>query len=92
MDEPPKRQRLCAGEHGDNHRFALVMERAVDILKRCAAMQIDSDEIDNRFRVGRDDLEAFFHAKAVRHVIDEHGFHQQAEDAEQAGLLSLIHI
>ena len=63
-----------------------VMERAVDILKRCAAMQIDSDEIDNRFRVGRDDLEAFFHAKAVRHVIDEHGFHQQAEDAEQAGL------
>ena len=86
VDEAAQSQSLCARQNGDNHRLALVMERAVDILKRCAAMQIDSDEIDNRFRVGRDDLEAFFHAKAVRHVIDEHGFHQQAEDAEQAGL------
>ena len=80
MDEPPKRQRLCAGEHGDNHRLALVMERAVDILKRCAAMQIDSDEIDNRFRIGLDDLESFFNAKAVRHLSYEHGFHKQAVD------------
>ena len=86
MDEAAKRQRLRAGENGDDHRFALVVERAVDVLKRRAAVQIDGDEVDDRIRVRRDDLETLFHAEAVGHVIDQNGFHQQAEDAEQAGL------
>ena len=48
VDEAAKRQRLCAGENGDDHRFALVVERAVDVLKRRAAVQIDGDEVDDR--------------------------------------------
>ena len=60
VDEAAKRQRLRAGEDGDDHRFALVVECAVDILKRRAAVQIDGDEVDDRIRVRRDDLETLF--------------------------------
>ena len=86
VNEAAERQRLRARQDGDDHRLALMMECAVNILERRAAMQIDGDELDDRFGIGRDDLEALLHSETVHHIVHQNGFHQQTQDTEQTCL------